>query len=759
MLHWGAEPEDWDIFTLLLGYRQDILPVVCNPDAKVSASSTLKMAGKMPSHYNRKGRVAGFKDWPRHLTSEGEITLWRQQSDYGFCIVARTLKGIDIDIADPTRSAEVVVYIEQWLSNLKGHPVQVAVRYREGTGKCLVPVEVAAVTAKHVIVTEGGAIEFLGNQQQFLAAGCHMGNDGKPSGTRYLWRWPQGYQFERLSAEEFSALMHALQHRFSNGEGTSLDGIRVSPRRKGEHIDVNDDVYNMLKIVAAKGERERDGVLMIDCPWKHEHTMDGGQDETIYMRAGTNGYLHGHFKCLHAHCQGRSQRDFLDAFGISALDFDDLTEGGQVAVSKAGNPATEYDQPLTENTRPGLLNLAILDESLPPLDRDKNGEIKVTRDNLLKSLQRPDVAGVDIRFDDFKAQLVKAQPVKAGYGGIRAWLPFDDDDYFFIARRLEMIGFKPIGREHIREAVHATGTLNHFDSAVEWLTHVPQWDGVKRVNTFLEVYAGVQTSAYTRAVSRYLWTALAGRVLKPGIKADMVPILEGPEGVRKTSLVHALSPSPDFVCDVSFDMDDDDLGRVFRGKFIAEVSELRGLKTKDEESIKGFTSRTHDEWIPKYMEFSQIYPRRVVLIGTTNEQELFAGGGKKRRWLPVHVEFCHVDDLIRDRLQLWAEAKHLFLTGGVDWEAERLSANIHEHYHAEHPWETVLKEWLERSNPEHGCSNGDRKDLTGITIARECDDLHIRMDRGNDFSVLGKVMRSIGYQKLTIMGTRYWRKK
>ncbi|ESF27670.1 putative replication protein, partial [Salmonella enterica subsp. enterica serovar Tallahassee str. 0012] len=45
-------------------------------------------------------------------------------------------------------------------------------------------------------------------------------------------------------------------------------------------------------------------------------------------------------------------------------------------------------------------------------------------------------------------------------------------------------------------------------------------------------------------------TALAGRVLEPGVKADMVPILVGPQGCGKSSGVEALSPDPAFFTEI-----------------------------------------------------------------------------------------------------------------------------------------------------------------------------------------------------------------
>jgi predicted P-loop ATPase len=72
-----------------------------------------------------------------------------------------------------------------------------------------------------------------------------------------------------------------------------------------------------------------------------------------------------------------------------------------------------------------------------------------------------------------------------------------------------------------------------------------------------------------------MWTALAGRVLEPGVKADMVPILVGPQGCGKSSGVEALSPDPAFFTEISFAReDDDDLARKMRGRLVAEIARV-----------------------------------------------------------------------------------------------------------------------------------------------------------------------------------------
>lgn len=329
-------------------------------------------------------------------------------------------------------------------------------------------------------------------------------------------------------------------------------------------------------------------------------------------------------------------------------------------------------------------------EPLPNFDRDKNGKIKATVLNLVRALRREDVAGVKIGLDTFRDEIMLAAP------GEDQWRPFGDADYVWLRAHLEtgMNGFAPISKELARDVVQAVASEKQFDSAQLWLNSLHD-DGGSRCETFLIDHFGVEDTPYHRAVSLYLWTALAGRVLDPGCKADMVPILVGDQGLGKSTAIAALVPSPDFFVEVSFAEKDDDLSRKMRGKLIAEIGELRGLHTKELEAIKAFITRTHEQWVPKYREFTTLFPRRLLFVGSTNKDQFLADETGNRRWLPVRVSKVAVDRVRAVAPLCWAEARRLFQAGGVQWaQAEQLGRLVHDEYAFRDAWEDQVKRWL-----------------------------------------------------------------
>jgi hypothetical protein len=325
-------------------------------------------------------------------------------------------------------------------------------------------------------------------------------------------------------------------------------------------------------------------------------------------------------------------------------------------------------------------------------------DTSATITSVTKTISKFESIGIEIRFDEFRDEIMFSEL------GKNQWRSFRDEDYTDLRIKLENFGLKRVGRELARDAVFYVAKNHKFDSAIEWLTKVvPTWDFESRIDTFLTVYFGVVDGEYTRAVSRYLWSALAGRVLHPAIKADMVPILVGNQGAGKSTGVAAICPHPDFFTEISFNEKEDDLARKMRGRLLGEISELRGLNTRDVESIKAFVTRTHETWTPKYKEFSTTFARRIVFIGTTNQQQFLADQTGNRRWLPVTVGKVNVDKIKEDYPQLWAEARDTYT--GVLWKDAEALAKINQSNHMiVDAWYEVVQDWLISKNllPQYG---------------------------------------------------------
>jgi predicted P-loop ATPase len=343
---------------------------------------------------------------------------------------------------------------------------------------------------------------------------------------------------------------------------------------------------------------------------------------------------------------------------------------------------------------PGTGEAAGVEEEPPVLTR-KKGRPEATIVNLVAALEKPIFTNMRVRHDRFRDAVMFCRP------GSDEYQQFTDMHYTELRCHYERTRrFQPISKDMTRDAVLAVAKRDSFDSAMTWLDR-QVWDGTARVEMFLSTYFGVPDSAYARAVSRYIWTALAGRTMVPGVKADMVPILVGGQGARKSSAVAAMVVCDDFFTELQLDSKEDDMSRKMRGCQIAELAELQGLHTKALESIKAFVSRQHESWVPKYQEFSTKFARRLLFIGTTNQDEFLADETGNRRWLPVRVDgFIDIEGIERDRAQLWAEAADLFVLGGVEYrEAETLAVAVHAEHMMTDAWQGMVEQWLDKAHP------------------------------------------------------------
>lgn len=298
---------------------------------------------------------------------------------------------------------------------------------------------------------------------------------------------------------------------------------------------------------------------------------------------------------------------------------------------------------------------------------NKSGQFLANMTNMTKA-----VSQMNLKYDRF----LESPLIGMNDGSYRR---FKDADYVNIAVKLEELNFASISLSNLKEATRKVLSDNECDSAVDWANGL-RWDGVERVPSLFSTYFGVDPSPYESACSMYFATAMAGRLLEGGCQADMVAVLIGNQGVGKTRSVMALAPIPDTYAEIDLgNTRDSDMGRQLRGKLICELGELKGLKSRDSEWIKSWITRSHEEWIPKYVEYATIMPRRCVFIGTSNEQEFLVDGTGNRRWLPLTVTGeCHPEKVKEDCEQIWAEAVEYFKLMGVSWKpAQELALEQH----------------------------------------------------------------------------------
>lgn len=708
---WGATQEDWLHFEFVLGLGADLLPVVSNPGAVISGQSRMKALGKTPSIYNASREVAGLAKWTERQATTRDLERWAKEEDYGICVQTRTTRGLDIDVPDVQLAVRIA---KSYLAALGMRSLPQ--RGRAGSGKTLLAFALPGDLRKRSFKVEGGLVEFLATGQQFIAVGTH------PSGTRYEWVGGLPDEIPTISLEQFERAWAAIVAEFAI-EGERRSSSRAPGEGAAGDSEAPDDVAAFLEANwPAFGTQG--GKLFVECPWKDGHSSDSGETEAAWLLAGTNGYAQGHFECLHASCSGRSDEDFLDAVGYRVAQFDDLPALYQAEAAKA---IAEGKAPAEAPRLP-----------LPGFERDKSGKIEPTIGNAARAAAHPEACGARIRFDTFRGELMLA-PADAD-----DWRPFEDADAVQMRVTLAALGFKPVGKELMRDAITLAARDKRFDTAQLWLGGLPAWDGVPRVEGFFARYFGAADNEYVRAVGAYAWSAQAGRVMDPGCKVDMVPVLVGDQGTGKSSGIAAMAPAADFFAEIDLKAKDDDLSRLMRGTLVAELAELRGLNTREAESIKAWVTKRFEKWTPKYQEYAFTFPRRLVFYGTTNVREFLADETGERRWLPFEVTAVDVKGIERDRAQLWAEGLALWRDGGVRWKAaEDLARGEHAAYRITDPWDERIAHWLDDADLAGETPRTSGKTRTADVLSGPIG-LDLRHVGKREEIRVGKIMRALG---------------
>ena len=195
----------------------------------------------------------------------------------------------------------------------------------------------------------------------------------------------------------------------------------------------------------------------------------------------------------------------------------------------------------------------------------------------------------------------------------------------------------------------------------EYLAQLPPWDNTTRAETILIDYLGAEDNAYTRAVTRKTLCGAVSRVQHPGVKFDYIPVLNGPQGIGKSTLIAKLGG--DWYSDsVSLtDMNDKTAAEKLQGYWILEIGELAGMKKADIDKVKAFISRQDDKYRASFGRRVTPHPRQCIFFGTTNSQNGYLRDitGNRRFWTvktPGTGRLKPWQLTKEDVRQVWAEA-------------------------------------------------------------------------------------------------------
>lgn len=309
-----------------------------------------------------------------------------------------------------------------------------------------------------------------------------------------------------------------------------------------------------------------------------------------------------------------------------------------------------------------------------------------------------------IRKDTFADHIVGTAPLpwRKDENGDFRWT--DDDDRNLREYIEGVLGFR--SREIIDDALHNHAVAHGFNPVKERLLGAT-WDGTPRVDTLFIDYLGAEDCEYIRAITRKSLVAAVARVMTPGCKFDNMTVINGRQGIYKSTLLAKLGGK--WFSDSLRTFEGKEASEMLQGLWILEVAELAAYSRSDIRIIKQFLSKSVDHYRAAYARKTEEHPRKCVFFGTTNDHDYLNDPTGNRRFWPVEAEFQKptksvIHDLTEvETDQIWAEAvmywrlgEPLFLTPELEEVAEK-----RRNKHTERdPLQGQIEEFLSKPIPE-----------------------------------------------------------
>jgi predicted P-loop ATPase len=322
-----------------------------------------------------------------------------------------------------------------------------------------------------------------------------------------------------------------------------------------------------------------------------------------------------------------------------------------------------------------------------------------------------------------------------------------------------------VGKELAIDCLIQVAHENPYDPVALYLDHVAA--------TVEPAYIGGLATAYLRPedaatgagetiydhMMRCTLIGAVKRVFQPGCKHDTATVLMGDQGARKSSFWSALGGA--FFSDALGDISSKDDLMVLHRSWIMEWAELDHIMgRKHAGQIKSFLSQSTDLFRVPYGKATEAFPRRGIIVGSTNRSTGFLSDdtGNRRFWVipTTCTESNPIDtpQLMVERDAIWSAAVHAYRAKEPNYLPTDLAAKVtqeNESYLIDSPWLPAVQEWLAK------LTLGDT--ITTERILSQAVQKPIERQTRADQMAVADILRSLTYrrERVTIQGSKIWR--
>ncbi len=290
-------------------------------------------------------------------------------------------------------------------------------------------------------------------------------------------------------------------------------------------------------------------------------------------------------------------------------------------------------------------------------------------ENVVKILQAVEEWQRVLAFNQFSLALEKKELPPFDQPSAGEWTDDDDDELdLWLSQHYDLRA----GKDVCGRAAGIVGRRAAYHPVREYIEAL-QWDGEKRLDTWLMTYLGAivpegdlrSMDYYALAGAWWLISAVA-RIYRPGCQADHVLLLEGQQGIGKSSALRILFR--DYFSDTPLRIGDKDSYGNLRGVWCYELAELDSLNRAETSASKAFFTSTRDKYRPPYGKRDVVALRQGVFAGTVNHDQYLRDSTGNRRYWPVRCGEMRLrgEDSLEEVVdQLFAEAKVRFDDGAL----------------------------------------------------------------------------------------------
>ena len=270
----------------------------------------------------------------------------------------------------------------------------------------------------------------------------------------------------------------------------------------------------------------------------------------------------------------------------------------------------------------------------------------------------PRLSGL-LSFNEFTQRIDLMMSPPWGNGSLSS---LTDDDVLKLRAWLSDTYDVEFSKDNLYNAAVVIASNKRYHPVKQMIERV-KWDGVPRAETLFIDYLGAEDNAYTRSVAKTWLTGAVTRIYDPGIKFELVPVLQGKQGRGKSTLANKLGG--EWFTDQLADMKGKDSKDFMKGAWIIELSELSAMRKTEIEEVKSFISATVDRYRPAFGRLTQEFLRTGVFMATTNDNGYLKDLTGSRRFAPIVIDdierkkdvFNIKDETIQ---QIWAETYTLY---------------------------------------------------------------------------------------------------